>query len=45
MIGRALGARVIAVDIIDNKLEFAQSLGAEACVNAAASEDVAGEIW
>ncbi|MCJ7814605.1 MAG: alcohol dehydrogenase catalytic domain-containing protein, partial [Xanthomonadales bacterium] len=44
MIGRALGARVIAVDIIDNKLEFAQSLGAEACVNAAASEDVAGEI-
>ena len=34
MIGVALGARVIAVDIDEDKLEFARSLGAVATVNA-----------
>lgn len=33
MIGRALGARVVAVDIDDQKLERARALGAEAAVN------------
>ncbi|MEX2520784.1 MAG: zinc-dependent alcohol dehydrogenase family protein [Paracoccaceae bacterium] len=34
MLGRALGARVVAVDIQDDKLETARRLGAEAVVNA-----------
>jgi alcohol dehydrogenase len=34
MIARALGARVIAVDITEEKLEFARQMGAEASVNA-----------
>jgi alcohol dehydrogenase len=33
MIAQALGARVVAIDIADDKLEFARSLGAEAVVN------------
>ena len=44
MIGRAIGAQVIAVDITEAKLEFARSIGATACVNAASSNDVAAEI-
>jgi len=44
LIGRALGARIIAVDITDAKLEFAQSMGAEAIVNATHSNDVAEVI-
>lgn len=35
MLGRALGARVVAVDIQDDKLAAAKALGAEAVVNAA----------
>jgi len=44
MIGRALGARVIAVDISDSKLDFAKTIGADAGINAAKSADVAEEI-
>lgn len=38
MIAAAFGARVIAVDIADEKLEFAQSVGAEAVVNARSTD-------
>ena len=44
MIATAIGAPVIAVDISDEKLEFARSMGAVACINAKKSADVAGEI-
>ena len=44
LIGRALGARVIAVDITGSKLEFAKTIGADAGINAARSADVAEEI-
>jgi len=44
MIGRALGARVIAVDISESKLEFARRIGAEVCVNATRSSDVAAVV-
>jgi alcohol dehydrogenase len=44
MIATAIGAAVIAVDISDEKLEFARSIGAVACINAKKSADVAGEI-
>jgi alcohol dehydrogenase len=44
MIGRALGARVIAVDLDDSRLELARDIGAEVCINAPASHDVAAEI-
>jgi propanol-preferring alcohol dehydrogenase len=40
---RAMGMRVVAVDVADDKLALAQSLGAEATVNAK-SEDPAGWI-
>lgn len=40
----ALGAAVVAVDIEDEKLEFASDLGADETVNASAVEDVPGEI-
>jgi len=40
MIARALGARVAAVDIDDEKLKFAQSLGAEVTINARNTADV-----
>jgi D-arabinose 1-dehydrogenase-like Zn-dependent alcohol dehydrogenase len=42
-IAAALGARVIAVDVADDKLAFAKELGAEATVNAA-KDDAAGAI-
>jgi propanol-preferring alcohol dehydrogenase len=42
-IARCFGAQVIAVDISDEKLEFARSLGAEITMNAA-SEDVVIQI-
>lgn len=42
-IAAALGARVIAVDVSDEKLAFAQEFGAEATVNAA-RDDVPGAI-
>lgn len=35
LLGKALGARVAVVDIADDKLAYAQSLGADAVVNAA----------
>ena len=44
MIGRALGAHVIAVDISESKLDFAQRIGAQFRVNAAHSSDVAEAI-
>jgi D-arabinose 1-dehydrogenase-like Zn-dependent alcohol dehydrogenase len=42
-IAAALGTRVIAVDVSDDKLAFAKELGAEATVNAT-KDDVAGAI-
>ena len=44
MIAHALDARVVAVDISEEKLDFARSLGASATVNAATTEDVVGAI-
>jgi alcohol dehydrogenase len=44
MIAKALGARVVAVDISEAKLNFARSIGAEATVNGAEGEDVAGDV-
>lgn len=38
MLGRAMGARVVAVDVVPEKLALAERLGAEACVNAAESD-------
>jgi len=40
MIANALGAQVVAVDISDEKLEFAGTIGAAATVNAAQSDNV-----
>jgi len=40
MIANALGARVVGVDIADEKLQFAKSVGAAAVVNAAEARDV-----
>ncbi|HEY7546627.1 MAG TPA: zinc-dependent alcohol dehydrogenase [Blastocatellia bacterium] len=42
-IAKAFGAKVIAVDVSDEKLEFARSLGAETTINAAAT-DAAKEL-
>ena len=44
MIAASLGANVVAIDISDDKLEFARSVGAVATVNATNREDVAGEV-
>ncbi len=41
MIARALDARVVAIDIDDEKLEFARSIGAQAQVNARKVDSVA----
>lgn len=38
LLGRALGARVIVVDVVDDKLDFAKTLGADAVVNAAKTD-------
>ena len=43
ILGRALGARVVVVDVVPEKLEHALSLGAEAAVDARAG-DVAAQI-
>jgi alcohol dehydrogenase len=40
MIGAAMGATVVAVDIVDEKLELARALGATHTVNAAATDQV-----
>jgi len=44
MIANALGANVVAIDIGDEKLDFARSVGAVATVNATKTEDVVGNI-
>ena len=44
LIGRALGARIIAVDIDAAKLGFARDLGARGCIDARSTADVAAEI-
>jgi alcohol dehydrogenase len=44
MIAEALGAQAVAVDISDEKLRFARSLGAAATINGRKSEDVAAEV-
>jgi len=44
MIANALGANVIAVDIKDDKLAFAKSIGANVSVNASQTENVVEEI-
>lgn len=44
MIARAVGARVVAVDISDDKLELARAFGADAVVNAKRVEDVVGAV-
>lgn len=44
MIGVAMGARVVAVDVSAPALELARSLGAEACVDASSVDDVVGEV-
>jgi propanol-preferring alcohol dehydrogenase len=42
LIGKAFGARVIAVDVIDHRLEQAASLGADTVINSAAADPVQG---
>jgi alcohol dehydrogenase len=44
MIARALGARIIAVDIDEARLERARAIGAEVGINARHSNDVSAEI-
>jgi alcohol dehydrogenase len=44
MIANALGANVVAIDIGDEKLDFARSIGAVATVNATKTEDVVENI-
>jgi len=44
MIANALGANVVAIDIKDEKLAFARSIGAVAAVNAAQSADVVEQV-
>jgi len=43
-IGAALGANVVAVDLMDEKIDLAKELGAIAGVNASETEDVPGEV-
>lgn len=44
MIANALGANVIAIDIAQDKLDLAQSLGAAVTVNASQVDDVVGAV-
>ena len=44
MIAKAVGAQVVAVDIADDKLEFARSLGAAETINARQVEDVPAAV-
>lgn len=44
MIAAAVGANVIAIDITEEKLAFARSVGAVATVNAAEAEDVVAAV-
>ncbi|MFC2085282.1 zinc-dependent alcohol dehydrogenase family protein [Bacteroidota bacterium] len=45
MIAKALGAKVIAVDIAPKVLELAKSVGADVSVNSAEEDDVVGAIY
>jgi alcohol dehydrogenase len=44
MIAAALGASVVVIDIADDKLDFARSIGAAATVNARQSDDVVAAV-
>ena len=44
MIAHALGASVIAIDITDEKLDFARSIGAAATIHATKTEDVVARV-
>lgn len=44
MIAQALGARVIAIDIAENKLSLARALGAELTVNAGGQADIVAAV-
>ena len=44
MIAHALGASVIAIDISDEKLEFARTIGAATTINATKTEDVVNSV-
>jgi alcohol dehydrogenase len=44
MIANALGASVVAIDITDEKLEFARSVGARATINASEAVDVVESV-
>jgi alcohol dehydrogenase len=44
MIANALGANVVAIDIRDEKLEFARSMGAVATINAVKTENVVEDV-
>ncbi|MGB2956391.1 MAG: zinc-dependent alcohol dehydrogenase family protein [Anaerolineales bacterium] len=44
MIASTIGANVVAIDITDEKLDFARSIGAVATINAAKTEDVVENV-
>jgi alcohol dehydrogenase len=44
MIANALGANAVAIDISDEKLDFAKSIGADATINATTTEDVVANV-
>ena len=44
MIGKALGANVVAIDIADDKLALARSLGASVTINASVETDVVSAV-
>ncbi|AWC25735.1 Alcohol dehydrogenase [Aminobacter sp. MSH1] len=44
MIAAAAGANVIAIDLADDKLEFARKVGAVATINASGDKDVVGAV-
>ena len=44
MIGVAMGARIVAIDIGEDKLDLARKLGAEAAVNGTETPDVVGAV-
>ena len=44
MIAHAAGARVIGIDILEEKLQFARKLGANVTINASKSENIVEEI-
>jgi alcohol dehydrogenase len=44
MIARARGARIIAVDVVENRLDFARSIGAEATLNPREHADIPAAV-